>query len=268
MVFPVGAAREKGTDQPSIARIRDYWLGGLHHSETDRRLADHIMICAPWLPFVVRRQRAMMHRMVRYLVEHGVRQFLDLGSGVPTECYVHEVAQDIAPESRVLYVDIDPDIVYDGRALLADNANAAILQADIRQPNQVWESRELQRLLDPSEPIAVLMIETLLHIPDSDNPAAMVAAYRDTMCSGSYLGLSHFSENEELLAGLTLFSRMFGAPPQVTLRAPEQLAEFFIGLDLVEPGVVPALLWRPPTGEDTDRNPEQAGVYAGLGRKP
>lgn len=267
MTLPVEAAGGAGLDPPSIARIRDHWLGGSHHREVDRKFADQILVCAPQLPYLVRCQRAMVRRMVQYLVESGVRQFLDLGSGVPTEGYVHEVAQDAEPESRVVYVDIDPGIVHDGRELLADHDNVTFLQADIRQPDQVLESPELHRLLDLSEPVAVLMTETLLHIPDSDNPAAVVAAYKDAICSGSYLGLSHFSENELLLSGLTLFSRMFGLPPAVTLREPEQLAGFFTGLDLVEPGIVPVPLWRPVAGEETDRNPELAGVYVGLGRK-
>lgn len=266
MTLPVEAAG--GADPPSIARIRDYWLDGSHNSEVDRKFAEQILVCAPQLPYLVRRQRAMVRRMVQYLVESGVCQFVDLGSGVPTEGYVHEVAQDAEPESRVVYVDIDPGIVHEGRELLADNDNATFLRADIRQPDQVLESPELQGLLDLSEPVAVLMIETLLHIPDSDRPAAVVAAYKDAICSGSYLGISHFGENEMLLTGLTLFNQMFGSPPAVALREPEQLVEFFTELDLVEPGIVPVLLWRPAADEEIDRDPEYAGVYAGLGRKP
>jgi hypothetical protein len=268
MSLPVDIVGGKSLDQPSIARIRDHWLGGEHNSEVDRAFADQIMVCAPWLPYLVRRQRTMVRRMVEYLLENGVRQFIDLGSGVPTRDYVHEVASGAEPESRVLYVDIDPGVVHDGGELLADNDNVVFLQADIRQPNQVLESAELQELLDLNDPVAVLLIETLLHIPDADDPATVVATYMNAMCSGSYLGLSHFSQNEQLRTGLNLFSRTFGVPPAVTLRQPEQLTEFFSGLHLVDPGIVPVPLWRPAAGEEADLNPEHAGVYVGLGRKP
>jgi hypothetical protein len=264
MVLPIEASDEKKVRAPSIARIRDYWLGGSHHTGVDREFADHILVCAPQLPYLVRGQRAMVRRMVEYLRAHGVDQFLDLGAGLPTLGYVHE----LAPDARVVYVDIDPDLVRDGRELLAGNANAAYLQGDIRQPDQVLGAPELRRLLDLSRPVAVLLIETLLHIPDCADPAGIVAAFMAATCSGSYLGISHFGEDEELHGGLTLFSRMFGAPPAVTLRDEQQVAEFFAGLELVEPGIVPVPLWRPASGEDVDRNPEQVRVHTGLARKP
>lgn len=269
MVFPVEAAGEKDVDQPSIARVRDYWLGGSHHTERDRKFADHAMICAPQLPYLVRGQRAMVRRMVKYLVRRDVRQFIDLGSGIPTGNYVHEVAQDAEPESRVLYVDIDPDIVRDSRELLADNAHTMFLQADIRRPDRVLESPELQGLLDLGEPVAVLIIETLSHIPDPNDPAVLVAAYKDAICSGSYLGISHFSENEQLLAAFDLFDQMgFGTRPLVHLRDPEKLAVFFAGLELVEPGVVPIFLWHPASADDIGHDPELCQMHVGLGRKP
>lgn len=268
MSLPVDAGEGTGLDQPSLARVRDYWLEGSHHDEADRELADQIMVCAPWLPYLVRCQRAAVLRMVRHLLRSGVRQFIDLGSGIPTAGYIHDVTQEVEPDSRVLYVDRDAGIADAGRELIVDHGNVAFLRADIRQPNKVLESPDLQRLIDLNEPVAILMIETLLHIPDYDAPAAIVASYRDAMCAGSYLGISHFSKHKELLAGLNLFKQMFGTPPTVTLRDPEQLAEFFTGLRLVEPGVVPVPLWRPDSEDESDRNPEQAGVYVGLGRKP
>src|SRR5689334_21203917 len=179
--------------EPNIARVRDYWLGGSHNSEADRTFADYTAVCAPHIPYLVREQRALLGRMVRYLVGQGVRQFLDLGSGVPTIDHVHQVAQAIEPASRVVYVEIDPDLVEDGRNLIAGNENVAFLQADIREPDKVLA---LCGLLDLSEPVALLMIETLLHIPDCDDAAAMVASYMSALCSDSYLALSHFSEHE------------------------------------------------------------------------
>jgi hypothetical protein len=204
--------------------------------------------------------------MVRYLVGQGVRQFLDLGSGVPTIDHVHEVAQAIEPAARVVYVEIDPSLVEDGRSVLAGIDNVAFVQADIREPDNVLA---LCGLLDLSEPVAVLMIETLLHIADCDDPAAIVAAYMSAMCSGSYLGLSHFCEHEELLAAFAMFDEMnLGARPLVNLRTLEEIESFFAGLEPVPPGVVPVPLWRPESRDDVGRNPGRVPMYAGLGRKP
>jgi hypothetical protein len=214
----------------------------------------------------VRAQRALLQRLARHALAQGVRQFLDLGSGMPTSRHVHEIAQDIDPECRVVYVDIDPNISSLGNRLLKGNDNVAFLQADIRRPEQIFDAVEARKLLDLDQPVAVLLIETLLHIPE--NPSALVAAYVEAMCSGSYLAISHFSENDELRMGLGLFDRMFGAPPLVTLRSRERLADFFAGLDLVDPGIVPVPLWQPSAYDEFPRNPELAEVFAGLGRKP
>jgi hypothetical protein len=267
MVLPIEAADNRGVTL-NIARIRDYWLGGAHHTEADRLYAEHILVCAPQVPYLVREQRAMLRRMVRYLVEHGVRQFLDLGSGVPTVDSVHEVAQAIDPRSRVVYVDNDPFVVRDGRELLSGNENAAFVEADIRDVDEVLGTPRLRELIDLSRPVAVLLIETLLHIPETDDPAAMIAGYKRAMASGSYLGISHFSVTEELTNGFALFAKMFGAFPEITLREPEQVQEYFAGLELVEPGVVPLPLWRPDPEEGRDRNADRVRVPTGLGRKP
>jgi hypothetical protein len=262
-------AGESGVTEPSIARIRDYWLGGRHHGDMDRTFADHTAVCAPHIPYLVRAQRALLGRMVRHLVAHGVRQFLDLGSGVPTLDHVHEVAQAIEPTSRVIYVEIDPGLVDQGRELLAGNDNTAFLLADIREPDKVLAAPELGELFDLSEPTAVLMIETLLHIPDSDDPAAIVGAYMSAMCSGSYLALSHYSEDDDLREAFALFDRMnLGWRPVLSLRSRAELGCFFAGLELVEPGVVPVPLWRPDSDEEVGRNPDRVPMYAGLGRKP
>jgi len=262
------ASVENDVDQPNISRIRDYWLEGTHHTEIDRGFGDDIALCAPHLPYLVRIQRALTRRLVHYAIENGVRQFLDLGSGVPAGGNVHEVAQEIEPACRVVYVDLDPGIAREGSSLLAGNARSAYLHADIREPAQILEAPELRALLDLAEPVAVLMIETLLHIPDSDDPAAMVTAYTEPLCSGSLLAIAHFSPSEELTTGLSMFDRMFGAPPSVNLREPDQFESFFTGLELVAPGIVPAPLWHPASDDDMARNPELAQVHVGLGRKP
>lgn len=252
---------------PSIARIRDHWLDGSHHTDADRIFADHILVCAPHLPYLVRSQRTMLSRVVRHLVALGVRQFLDLGSGVPTTNHVHEVAQAADPECRVVYVDIESGVADEGRTLLADNPRAAYLCEDISDPQQVLGAAEVRELIDFDQPVAILMIETLLHIPDAANPAAVVRGYVDAMSSGSYLALAHFGEDAQLNAGLNMFSELYGAPPAVTLRDPVKLEDFFDGVDLVEPGVVPVTLWHPDP-DDVGLNPEAARIYVGVGQKP
>jgi hypothetical protein len=269
MVLPVDAAGDHGVGKPRIARVRDSWLGGEHHDEADQAFANYIAMCAPHLPYLVRAQRDLLGRMVRYLAGQGVRQFLDLGSGLPTVRHVHEVAQDLAPASRVVYVDTDPGVVEDGRELLAGNELVALVDADIREPRQVLDAPEARRLLDLSEPLAVLIIDMLQHIPDAENPAGMLAAYRDLTCSGSYLGLSHFGPDEQLSAGFGLFDQMhLGQRPEVSLRDKDAVAVLFSGFEMVEPGIVPIKLWRPDPDDDLGRNPEKVPMYVGLGRKP
>ena len=269
MVVPVGAAGEQGVGTPNIARVRDYWLGGTHQTEADRRYADYAAVCAPYLPYMVRAQRELLVRMVRYLVGQGVRQFLDLGSGVPAVRHIHEVAQGMDPSVRVVYVDTDPGVVEDSRQLLDGNELAALVDADIREPDRLLDHPQMRRLLDLSQPVAVLVIATLQHIPDDDDPAAVLAAYRDALCPGSYLAVSHFGPDEHLLAGHKLFDEMhLGTRPTVSLRDQDAIAALFTGLELVPPGVVPIVLWRPDPEDDLGRDPDRLPILAGLGRKP
>ncbi len=254
--------------EPNIARIRDYWLDGSHHSDIDRQFADHTAMCAPHIPYLVRAQRALLARMVRYLLAHRVRQFLDLGSGIPTMGHIHEIALPIEPDARVVYVDIDDGLVDDGRNVISGIDNVTYLREDMREPDKVLAASELSGQLDLREPVAILMIETLLHIADCDGPGAMIAGYRDAMSPGSYLALSHFSENDDLLDAFAMFDEMnLGQRPIVNLRSKEQLTQFFTGLTLVEPGVVPVPLWRPDSVDDVGLNPERGPMYAGLARK-
>ncbi|WP_370945318.1 SAM-dependent methyltransferase [Amycolatopsis sp. cg5] len=266
MALPVAAADGHAPEHPSIARINDCWLEGGHHADGDVLFANHIAVCAPHVPYLVREERALLARMVRYLIGHGVRQFVDLGSGVPASGHVHEIAHELAPSTRVVYVDSDPGVAAEGREMLAGNDNAAYLRADIRRPEAVFGATEFRQLIDLTEPVAVLMIEMLINFPDSENPRGLVSTYLEPLCPGSYLGLSHFGDHEELDKGLNMFSRMFGQPPAVTLRDREQFAKFFTGLEIIEPGVVPVPLWR-PLEDEVGHNPDHAHVHAGLGRK-
>ncbi|HEV2778248.1 MAG TPA: SAM-dependent methyltransferase [Actinophytocola sp.] len=270
MALPIEAAGgEQGVGALNIARMDDYWLGGRHHREVDRDFADRVAITAPYVPYLVRAQRKLLRRMVRYLMDQGVRQFLDLGSGLPTAGHVHEIAQDKDPAARVVYVDRDSSIVDDCHQLLAGNDNAALLDTDIREPGTVLDVLRARCLLDLSEPVAVLAIAILQHIPDSDDPAGMITAYLDATCPGSYLALTHYGPDEHLMTGITMFSQMkFGRPPDVTFRDRTSVALFFSGLELVEPGIVPIVDWRPDPTDDPGINPERHPIFAGVGRKP
>jgi SAM-dependent methyltransferase len=207
--------------------------------------------------------------MVRYLLDQGLRQFLDLGSGLPTAGHVHEIAQDRDPAARVVYVDFDSSIVDDGDRLLAGNDNAALLHADIREPGEVLDAVRARRLLDLGEPVAVLAIAILQHVPDPDDPAGLIAAYLDATRPGSYLAVTHYGPDEHLTTGIRRFSQLnFGQVPDVTFRDRTSVALFFSGLELVEPGIVPIIRWRPDPEDDPGINPERHPIYAGVGRKP
>jgi S-adenosyl methyltransferase len=267
MTFPTGAPDGPGYE-PDLARLRDYWLGGSHHSERDRAAADRILVVAPQLPYLVRQKRLMQQRMVRYLIKHGVRQFLNFDAGVPTRGHIHEVAQPLLPDARVVYADTDPLIAQIGQNLLEGDKHTAYLHADVRCTGHVLNHPDLRRLINLGEPVAIMMLDTLLHVPDRDDPATLITPYTTAACPGSYLALSQFSQTQHMIDGLTLFTQLYGEPPAIPFREPQQLAHLFTDLDIVEPGIVPVPLWHPDPGEDTTPNPERIRVYAGLGRKP
>ncbi|MFD2416731.1 SAM-dependent methyltransferase [Amycolatopsis pigmentata] len=253
-----------------IARVMNHWLGGTYRStKADLDFAQQVELVAPHIPYLVRAQRAMLGRMVRYLVSQGIRQFLDLGSGVPTRGNVHEVARGAAPDSRVVYVDREPEIAADGRDLVAGDDQVAYLCVDFRCPADVLDAPETRRLIDFGRPVALLFIESLTLLPDTDDPYGLVAAYSDALTSGSYVGVSQANSTRALESALALSQRMFNlAPPSVFLRDRERQAEFFTGLELVEPGITPVQLWKPEPGTKIDHNAELGGMFVGLGRKP
>lgn len=267
MTIPLESADERGY-LAGIARIRDYWLGGRHHGEQDRDAADRILVCAPQMPYLIRQIRMMQQRMVRYLIRHGARQFLGFDSGVPTMGNVHEVAQPLLPDARVVYVDSDPLVVQTGQKILEGNDHTAYVHADVRCVDHVFGHPDVRRLIDLRAPVVLMMIDTLLHLSGQDNPVSLIASYVDAVCPDSYLGLSQFSQTQHLLDGIALFTHIYGWTPSISLREPEQFARLFTGLDIVEPGIVPIPLWHPEPDEDIPANPERIRVYAGLGRKP
>jgi hypothetical protein len=221
----------------------------------------------PDVPLVAQANRAFLRRAVRVLVDLGVRQFLDIGSGVPTRGNVHEIAQQAAPESRVVYVDIDPVAVGHSRQVLVGNDRATAIQEDARRPEHILDHPEVQRLLDFARPVAVLLVSVLHFIPDPDDPVGIMGKLRDALGQGCYVVLSHVTSDDykDGPAGATLD----GGRPDIFAR-PRRVAEverFFAGFELVEPGLVPVERWRPEPLEKINHNLARLCMHAGMGRK-
>lgn len=252
--------------QPSAARIYDYFLGGAHNFAVDRALADQISALTPDVGETMRAGRAFLRRAVKFLVGEGVRQFLDVGSGIPTVGNVHEIAQQAAPESTVIYVDVDPIAVAHSRAILEGNDRTAVIQADLRDPERILAESRKTGLIDPSRPHAILLAGVVHFLPDSDDPASHVATLRNTLTPGGYLVLSHVTMDEqppEVVQAQQLSQR---TGTEIALRGRAEVEAYFDGLTLIEPGLVFLPAWRPDPG-DVVEQPERIAAYGGVGRK-
>jgi S-adenosyl methyltransferase len=264
------APQDIDLNRPSVARVYDYYLGGSHNYAVDREMARRIVGLIPQVPRLARANRAFLRRAVEYLVSVGLRQFLDIGSGIPTVGNVHEIAQRADPDARVAYVDIDPIAVAHSRAILTGNDRVAVVHGDLRRPERVLSDPDLRRVLDLDQPVAILMIALLHFVPDSDDPAGVIRRYRDAVCSGSYLAISQIQrpraepvEADEILA---IYERV-GTP--LSPRTDAEIAALFDGFELVEPGVVVLPNWRPDTvGSTVDDDGVLSVFRAGVGRKP
>jgi SAM-dependent methyltransferase len=276
-------------EQPSQARIYDYLLGGSHNFAVDREAARVLISMVPEVPLIAQANRAFLRRAVRFLVAAGVRQFLDIGSGVPTAGNVHEVARQVAPDARVVYVDIDPVAVAEGRQILAGDDQTVVLQEDARRPERIIGNPAVRGLLDFDRPVGLVLASLLHFIPDADDPQAVVAALRDAVVPGSYLAVSHITATNQTATGQTgtgqtatgqpLVATKLAATKQAATfaipRPPGALDGFFAGFDLVAPGLVPVERWRPdPTADPTARpvSGDAAGgelscLHAGVGRR-
>jgi hypothetical protein len=247
--------------------VYDYYLGGSHNFAPDREMAKKAMEMWPELPLLLQENRAFLRRAVNLLLDLGIRQFLDLGSGIPTAGNVHEVVHARDPYARVVYVDMDPVAVLHSRAILAGNPHTGVVQADLRNPQDILKHPDVTRLIDTAEPVAVLMVAVLHFIDDSDDPLGILADYRDAVSRGSYLAISHASmegHDEKAAEHQHLYRRT--ATP-MTMRSRAQIEELFGGWSLMEPGVALIPTWRPEADSLPDRLDIFAG-YAGLARKP
>ena len=250
---------------PSIARIYDYFLGGQQHTPADREVAAALLAAAPDARAFVVENRRFLVRAVRYLAGQGIRQFLDIGAGLPTQDNVHQVARRTAPDARVVYVDIDPAVVGEARALLPPSGQVTVIAGDLRQPEQILGHPEVGRLLDFREPAAVLLAGVLHFVPDSEDPYGAVARLRGALAPGSYLALSHAADDLSPPANVSAGTRAYRpASSGLTLRSRAQVGRFLTGLDLVEPGLVPLPDWQP------DGGPAEAGAagYGAVGHVP
>ncbi|MGI8331233.1 SAM-dependent methyltransferase [Actinomadura scrupuli] len=250
------------------ARIWDYWLGGKENYPVDRELGDQIAKVLPDIVAQARADRMFLGRVVRFLAgEVGIRQFLDIGTGLPTVDNTHEVAQRVAPASRIVYVDNDPLVLTHARALLTSTPEGATdyLDADMRDPEAILTGA--RRTLDLDRPVAITMLGVLWHVTDNDEARALVDRLLDAVPPGSYLAIAHPTieiTGERMAEAIRQWNR-FGKPPG-THRTPAEIAGFFDRLELVEPGIVSCTRWRPeaaPFGE-----PEEIDQFCGVGRKP
>jgi len=248
------------------ARIYDYWLGGKDNYAADREAAEQAIAANPGIVFDVRANRAFLARAVSYLAaECGIRQFLDLGTGLPTARNTHEVAQSVAPDSRIVYVDSDPIVLTHARALLTSTPEGATayLDADLRQLDQVLAAAA--QTLDFSQPVAVMMLIVLHLIPDSDDPYGIVARLMDSLAPGSYLVITHPASDIKP-AAIAEMTRRINArlgPARGTMRDRSEITRFFEGLELLEPGVVQPQRWRP----DDSVSDVEVTAWCGVARK-
>ncbi|HEY4569864.1 MAG TPA: SAM-dependent methyltransferase [Kribbella sp.] len=235
------------TTKPSIARTYDYLLGGKDNFAVDRAFGDRFIKDLPGSRQIAYDNRGALIRAVREIVANTpVRQFIDLGSGLPTADNVHQVAQRYAPDAKVVYVDNDPIVLAHGRALLAENDNTTVIQADLREPKTIAEHPDTVRLIDFDEPVAVIFSATLHHVNDDENPAGLVRYWHDRIASGSQVFISHFrSENDP--RSQELEQLLQGSLGRGRWRTDDQILGLFgEGFTVAEPGLVPASQWRNP----------------------
>ncbi len=262
-----GLAGDLEPDRPNVARLYDYFLGGHHNFAADREMARQLLAVEPNARYVAAQNRAFLGRAVRCLLAAGVRQFLDLGSGIPARGNVHEIAQRADPAARVVYVDNDPVAVAHSRQILAANKLAAAIREDLRRPAAILAHPEVTRLLDFGQPVGVLMVTILHFIADADDPAGLVGFLTGSLAAGSHLVISHATHDaapDEVAEVEKLYA---GTSAAAQARSHEQILRFFDGFELVEPGLVDQPRWRPEAASTPD-HPERVWFYAGIGRKP
>ena len=261
------------TARPNAARIYDYWLGGFHNFAIDREAAKAARAACPDVALMARANRAFLRRVVTALLAHGVDQFLDIGSGLPTRGNVHELVRQFNPQARVVYVDNDGVAVGHSRTLLKRVPTAAAIQADARDPAAILDHPDTRRLLDFTRPIGVLLFTVLHFLPD-DAASNLVRAVRAAVAPGSLFAISHGVSDplpQETIDGVGAVYARSSTPGY--MRSRVQIEAFFAGLDPLDPGIVYLPLWRPYDRDERDEGifldePERAALLGGVGRQP
>jgi len=267
------APRGVDVTRPSIARVYDFMVGGKDNFAVDRMAAERALAIVPDAPEAGRACRAFLNRVVRYLAaEVGIRQFLDIGSGLPTETNVHQVAHEVDPAARVVYVDNDPMVLVHGRALLADNDSTTVIEADIRAPEAVLEHEIVRQYLDFTEPVGLLLLSILHHLHDAEEPGKIAAILRDALPSGSHLAIIHFwdpaDEHPDISAKVHDAERVFNETLGTgRWRHRAEIEAYFGDFEMVEPGLVPLAEWRPGTEAVAEQKVSYYTMIGGVARK-
>lgn len=258
--------REIDVTTANVARIYDYFLGGKDNFAVDRKAAEQITAAMPLVPAIARQNRAFVRRAVRTLArEYGIRQFIDVGAGLPVRQSVHDAAREVAPDAHVIYVDNDPVVCSHGRALLSGDATGMV-EADLRQPDQIIEDPLTMSLIDFDKPFGLLMTAVLHFVPDDDDPQAIIAAFREVMAPGSCLVISHGTletgpDDERVRRHAEVYRQ---ASAQLTLRPIEAVRALFDGFELLEPGLTWISQWRSAVGTGAEGMTET--LRGGVGR--
>jgi hypothetical protein len=259
--------------KPSISRVYDFMLGGRDNFAADRQVAEMALKIAPDAPAAARANREFLQRVVRYLAaEMGIRQFLDIGSGLPTQGNVHEIAQESDPGARVVYVDNDPIVLAHGKAILATTDTTTIIQADIREPDKILDHPEVRRLIDFTEPVGLLLFSILHHLNDDEDPDGIAARLLDALPSGSHVAVSHFHNpgaehpgvSQQAAEAERIFNENLGTG---RWRTREEILGYFGDLEVLEPGLVPLVEWRPDSYDNHKVGITYYTYVGGLARK-
>jgi SAM-dependent methyltransferase len=252
----------------NVARVYDYWLGGSHNFLADQDLGRAISAVEPNARAGARANRKFLGRAVRFLAGAGISQFLDIGSGIPTQGNVHEIAQEANPDARVVYADIDQVAIAHSKAILAGNQNAAILDADLRDPERILGDPTVRRLISSGQPTGLLLVMVLHFIADAEDPWRIVATLRDALAPGSYLVLAHATDESRpalARAAETVYNRSVST--DIHMRSRADILRFFDGFELQDPGLVYIPQWRPDSPADVPADPSKFWVLVGVARK-
>ncbi|WUH89902.1 SAM-dependent methyltransferase [Streptomyces sp. NBC_00433] len=256
------------TSRPHPARMYDYYLGGRDNYWVDREAAQQIIDASPEVVDSAVANREFLRRAVRHLAKTGVRQFIDIGTGIPTSPNTHETAQSVAPDARIAYVDNDPIVAAHAGARLLRARNTAFGLADMRNPRSILEHPAVSGLIDFSQPVAVMLVSVLHFVSDDEDPAGTIALLRDALPAGSHLVLSHGTADfhpDTVGEAVSVYRK---ATANLSLRSYDDVLAFFDGFDLLDPGLVQVPLWHPDGPEPEPELLRKIGVYGGVGRKP